>query len=254
MDHRRYAARPRILVVEDHPDLRDYLRLLLEARYSIDTAVHGQDALRLLRDSTSYALVLTDLMMPVMDGFALLTTLKADARLRTLPVVVLTARTTRNERLRALRIGVDDYLTKPFHTERLFAVIDALLANRAERVPLDTDSDARASDASDEDQHWLANFETYIDDHLTDHDFSVAALAKTFAMSTSTLLRTLRRLTGLTPARYVQEVRLARARQLLEMAAVDSVKAVADAVGYADSRSFTRAYRKRFGHLPSDHL
>ena len=252
----KVADRPRILVVEDHPELQDYLRLLLEDDYTVDTADHGKDALALLAEDPAYALILTDLMMPVMDGFALLAALKADPELRTIPVVVLTARAGKDDRLQALRIGVDDYLTKPFRTERLFAVLTALLDNRTGRGNA-VDDAALAPDPAEaptEEQRWLTDFETYVEKHLTDHDFSVAALARSFAMSESTLLRTLRRLTGLTPARYVQEVRLARARRLLEDGTFTSVKAVADAVGYADGRSFSRAYRKRFGHLPSELL
>ena len=250
------SDRPRILVVEDHVDLQDYLRLLLEDQFIVDTANHGQEALALLAADSSYSLVLTDLMMPVMDGFALLTALKAHPELRHLPVVVLSARTGPDDRLRALRIGVDDYLTKPFRTDQLFAVLTALLANRSGRGKAVDDAapSSGPTELPTEDQRWLTDFETYVEEHLTDHDFSVAALAKSFAMSESTLLRTLRRLTGLTPARYVQEVRLARARRLLETGTLPSVKAAADAVGYADSRSFSRAYRKRFGHLPSELL
>ena len=247
------ADRPRILVVEDHPELRDYLRLLLETHYAVQTAGHGQEALDLLARDAAYALVLTDLMMPVMDGYALLTELKRHPEWRNIPVVVLTARTGADDRLQALRIGVDDYLTKPFRTERLRAVLAALLANRVGRGSAADDETPAPDPTADfsKNQQWLTEFETYVKSHLIDHDFSVAALARAFAMSESTLLRTLRRLTGLTPARYVQEVRLARARRLLEDGTHTSVKAAAEAVGYADSRSFSRAYRKRFGHLPS---
>jgi len=193
-------------------------------------------------------------MMPVMDGYQLLETLKSNDATRHLPVVMLTARADMQDKLKALRIGVDDYLLKPFDEEELLVRIDNLLKNQAERYK-QTIQEQEPSESSpiltSEDQQWLASFEAYVQENLASDLLSVPVLANHFAMSESTLLRQLKRLTGLTPNQYLQEVRLDEARRLLENRTYNSVSQVAAKVGYGDSRSFSRRFKKRFGKLPS---
>ncbi|MCY7351434.1 MAG: response regulator [Cytophagaceae bacterium] len=253
-------AKPTILVVEDNPDLQAYIRLILSDIYQVVTTENGQAALNQLRTAGKdggVSLILSDLMMPVMDGHQLLERLKADDATRHIPVIMLTARADAQNKLRALRIGVDDYLLKPFDEEELLARIDNLLANQATRqqaVANEQPTDSPRPLMSQADREWLETFEHNMQQHLADSMLTVPELAHHFAMSDSTLLRQLKRLTGLSPIQYVQAVRLEEARRLLESRSGHSIGQVAAQVGYEDARSFTRSFRTRFGKLPSEVL
>lgn len=278
--------KPVLLLVEDNPDLREYVRFILQEKYHVVAAENGQAALKVVRDDwsdmslpethapslitpTTHApslipypspliipdLVLSDLMMPVMDGYQLLETLKSNDATRHIPFIMLTARAEVQDKLKALRIGVDDYLTKPFDEEELLARIDNLLKNQAARraaAAMPVLEPAPVPIMSQPDRAWLEAFEAYVQKHYTSDLLSVASLAHAFAMSESTLLRQLKRLTGLSPLQYIQEVRLDEARRLLENRAYNSIAQVASKVGYDDARTFTRSFKQRFGKLPSE--
>jgi len=267
------VGKPTILVVEDNPDLQAYIRLILSEKYHVVTAENGQAALGVMGyelgemseptwfQKTHHAsritpdLILSDLMMPVMDGHQLLERLKSDDATRHIPVIMLTARADARDKLRALRIGVDDYLHKPFDEEELLARIENLLRNQAARqqaVAGEVEPETARPLMSAPDREWLATFEGYIQKHYANDILSVSGLAHEFAMSESTLLRQLKRLTGLSPVQYVQEVRLEEARRLLESRAYNSIAQVAAKVGYEDARSFARSFKQRYGKLPSE--
>ncbi len=258
------GPKPTILVVEDNPDLQDYIRLILSEKYQVVTADNGQVALEKLsanpegrQEQPIADLILSDLMMPVMDGFQLLEKLKSSDGLRHIPVIMLTARAEVSDKLKALRIGVDDYLTKPFEEEELLVRIENLLKNQAVRqVEISKEKVAGSSMpvVSKEDQEWLENFEAYIQKNISSDMLSIPTLASDFAMSESTLLRQLKRLTGLSPVKYLQEMRLNKARQLLANRTYGSIAKVAAEVGYSDTRSFSRSFKGRFGKLPSDFI
>ncbi len=251
------STKPRLLVVEDNEELQEFLRLILSDYYTVEIAGNGQQALEQLAEMSDCELILSDLMMPIMDGYQLLTRLKEQDATRHLPVIMLTARADARDRLKALRIGVDDYLVKPFEEEELLARIDNLLQNqkiRQEEVQAvkQTDNEAKAEPSlSTADQEWLTNFEAFVQQHLADDTMNVPVLAQEFAMSESTLLRQLKRLTGLSPLKYLQEMRLDKARQLLENNSDKSIAQIASTVGYRDARSFTRIFKKRYGKSPS---
>lgn len=250
--------RPTLLIVEDNTELRDYLRLILRDQYELVLAADGQDALDyLLPDSEASAapcqLILSDLMMPRLDGYQLLERLKSRDATRHLPFIMLTARADTRDKLKALRLGVDDYLIKPFDEEELKVRIANLLSNQGIRLATIAEEQAAPTLPllSAAEQAWLSEFEAYVDDNLSSDILTVPLLAQAFAMSESTLYRQLKRLSGLSPGQYLKETRLDQARQLLENRTYDSVEQVANAVGYGDYRSFSRSFKQRFGKLPS---
>jgi signal transduction histidine kinase/CheY-like chemotaxis protein/AraC-like DNA-binding protein len=254
-------SKPTILVVEDQADLQAYIRLVLSDSYQVVTAENGQEALDRLQladqGSATISLILSDLMMPVMDGHQLLERLKSADATRHIPVIMLTARADVQDRLRALRIGVDDYLVKPFDEEELLARIANLLANQVARRLAITDEeqpDPALPVLSQADRQWLETFEGYVQQNLANPTLNVPELAHYFAMSESSLLRQLKRLTGLSSLQYVQTVRMEEARRLLESRTSYSIAQVAAKVGYADARSFARSFRTRFGKPPSELL
>ena len=257
------TSKPTILLVEDNTELQAYIRLILEEKYHVITAGNGQEALNLLLNNNNATphsalhtphLILSDLMMPVMDGYQLLERLKSDDTTRHIPVIMLTARAEAKDRLKALRIGVDDYLTKPFDEEELLVRIENLLNNQVARRSTFTNKTAPNANPliSQPDREWLETFEEYVQKHFSSDILSVSTLAQEFAMSESTLLRQLKRLTGLSPIQYIQEVRLNEARLLLENRSYSSIAQVASKVGYVDARTFTRSFKQRFGKVPTE--
>ncbi|MEK7255821.1 MAG: response regulator, partial [Bacteroidota bacterium] len=257
------ADAPTVLVVEDNSSLRDYLRLILSKTCHVQTAEHGQAALDILAQNANYQLVISDIMMPVMDGFQLLENLKSDDRLRHLPVVMLTARAEVQDKLRALRIGVDDYLLKPFEEEELLARVENLLKNYKERqgtaaagVQLSESLAATPPlpTISKEDQAWLEDLENQVKIKLGDTHLTSDTLADALAMSRAQFFRQVKKLTGLTPAQYLDEARFRQARSLLELGKARSVKAVAFEVGFRQVEHFSRQFKDRFGKYPSAYL
>jgi DNA-binding response OmpR family regulator/anti-sigma regulatory factor (Ser/Thr protein kinase) len=256
------TGKPRLLIVEDNPALSDYLTLILSEKYEVTTAEHGQQALDYIfadhngdeKPINTFQLILSDLMMPVMDGYQLLEQLKAHNATRHIPVVMLTARAELRDKLKALRIGVDDYLVKPFEEDELLVRIHNLLqhqSNRNKEAQLDKSPPKEVPAISQEDQAWLVELEQFVQKNLANSILSVPMLADQFSMSESTLFRQMKRITGLSPLQYLKEVRLEKALRILENKQYNSIAKVAYEVGYADPNSFTRAFRLRFGKSPS---
>lgn len=250
----RTEGQPRVFIVEDHHSMRNYLQHLLGAHYQVISARNGAEALDYL-DATGNLpdLILSDVMMPVMDGFELLARLKAEDRYSRIPVIMLTARAAMADRLSALRIGVDDYLAKPFVEEELLARIRNLLRHANIRAQQPADNRPAPEKATVQ-QAWLQKAEDIVQTHLSEQQFSVDFVAEQLGMSRHTLNRKLRQYTGLTTSQYIQEVRLDHARKLLERSEVHSVAELADACGISDTKYFSRLFKKRFGQPPSYYL
>jgi len=245
-----------VLLVEDNPDLRAFVHHLLEPHYQLQTAENGQQALEKLARQLP-DLLISDIMMPVMDGYQLLETLKSNPKYRYLPVIMLTARAGQDDRLKALRIGVDDYILKPFDNEELLVRIHNLLHNNQERLKaLRQQESAQTDDAPipEEDNGWLNVLEQKVLDNIHRYEFSVNDLADALATNRWTLNERLKTLTGLTTQQYIQEVRLTRARFLLESRTTKSVKVTAYEIGMKDVKYFSRLFKQRFGKTPSSLL
>ena len=267
-----------VLIVEDNSDMRRFVTEVLSSEYDTITAENGARALELLKDQEtndepSPELIITDLMMPEMDGYHLLEALKSDARRQEIPVIVLTARAGRPDRLIALRAGVDDYLTKPFDTEELLARVQNLIQHYRKRQAWRRKQTADARSRMDvaehfpnlaqllqseetlsADQQWLEKVERTAFQGIDDADFSPEALAGELALSSRQLLRKLKTLTGMTIADYLREIRLQKARQMLESKACDTVAEVCYSIGLSDPKHFSKIFRRRFGKNPFDYL
>jgi signal transduction histidine kinase/DNA-binding response OmpR family regulator len=271
-------TKPRVLVVEDEPDLRAYLAGLLASTCTVLTAADGQEALELLSREASVDLITTDAMMPRLSGTELLARLRADPARASLPVLMLTARADAAHRQLALTVGVDDYLTKPFAPAELLARVQVLLERHAVRrqfaalpeevpklapaataAPLAAPITSAAAVATEapappaEVAEPLAAWQARATAHLANEQFGPAELAQLLGLSERTLYRRLGELAGLTPAAWLRELRLHQARQLLEAGDLSTVAAVADAVGFASAKHFSTLYAERFGRRPSDY-
>ncbi|MFN0015787.1 MAG: ATP-binding protein [Saprospiraceae bacterium] len=259
------ATRPTVLVVEDNPDLRDYLRLILEEKYKVVTAENGKVALDWLTangQQPTADLIISDLMMPVMDGFQFLEKVKSDDHWRHLPFIMLTAKVDDKAKLRALRVGVDDYLTKPFGEEELKARIENLLHNYRQRMEMfSQNEDATEGSAVENrpvitraDAEWLEEVEGKLNKYLPEADLKMERVAAELFLSHRQFSRKLKSLTGLTPSQYLKEIRLNCGKELLLNKQYKTIKEVATAVGFTDARHFSDLFQAHFGAPPSGFL
>ena len=246
-----------ILIVEDNYDLRDYLSYILLPHYNIITAENGLEGLEKL-PTANCQLILSDVMMPVMDGFEFLERVKANEQWRGLPFIMLTARAEMQTRLNALRIGVDAYLLKPFDEDELLARVKNLLANYNARKTYLQEVQAENPDEiiisneviSAADQKWLEDLEHLIMKEMGKSIFSNDYLADLLSISRNILYAKIKQLTGLTPTKYVRLIRLQKAKTLLEQGR--SVKEVSYEVGFQKPEYFSKIYKKEFGKFPSE--
>ena len=250
-----------ILIVEDNHDLREYLTYILSPFYNIITAENGQEALEalLIANHQGYGigcqLILSDVMMPIMDGFEFLERVKANEQWQGLPFIMLTARAEMETRLNALRIGVDDYLLKPFDEEELLVKVQNLLVNQRERIAAARTISEDTTETSKEvivlktNQEWLVALEQLIFEEMNNPIFSVDFLAEILSMTRKTLHNKIKHLSGLTPIRYIRAIRLQRAKSLLEKGV--TVSAVAQQVGFQSPEYFSTLFKESFGKSPS---
>lgn len=244
-----------VLIVEDNHDLRDYLSYILAPHYNIITAENGQEGLEKL-PTANCQLILSDVMMPIMDGFEFLEKVKANDKWRGLPFIMLTARAELETRLNALRIGVDDYLLKPFDEEELLVRVKNLVANYKERKSFIEEESLEESIVSTEpiislaDQQWLEQTEKLILKEMGSSVFSNDHLADLLSVSRDVLYKKVKSLTGLTPTKYTRVIRLQQAKVLLQQG--KSVKEVSYEVGFQKPEYFSKLFKKEFGKLPSE--
>ncbi len=255
------AQKPLILIVEDHPEVQALLKTIFDNQFELITADNGKEALQFLEQSTSTpALIITDLMMPEVDGLALIKRLKAQERFRLVPVLVVSAKSDPVAKIKALNIGVDDYVQKPFHIEELKAIAHTLLNNAAARLTARRSSPSvgspvglpRQDEVKQHEKEWLDKVEKTLW-NMVDKGRAVKVknLAPELHISERQLQRQIKLLTGLTPSEYINEVRLQKARQLLSEGNYSTVAEVAYHLGYAYPNYFSKVFTKRFGQPPS---
>lgn len=241
----------RILIVEDHVALQSFLSETLD-RHECLVAANGRSALQELKRAKikkePIDLVLTDLMMPEMDGLTLIQHIVADEQLRSTRVVVLTARHDLTEKLNLLRIGVDDYLTKPFSPAELILRIDRLLEHPIENQAVDQEVETQIST----DSHWLKELEVQVEHLLqSQQELTAGALATAMNLSNRQLLRKIKGATGLSTQLYLQECKLQLAHRLLVQRSFASASEVAKASGFSTPAYFSKVFLERFGKAPA---
>lgn len=235
----------KILIVEDNEEMSDYIRQVLGEQFDMEVTGDGLSAIEAI-GSFDPDLIISDIMMPVMDGMELLDHIKSHDKWKYKSVVMLTAKSSHEVRLEALALGIDDYLTKPFSPLELEIRVKNILRNQFERAhsqdggPLIHAGDPLMKELVEEIEHNLAN-----------RNFGVSELSSQAALSDRQLTRITKKALGLTPALLIREVKLQKARTYLERQAYRSVNEVAYAVGFEKPSYFARIYFGRFGKKPS---
>jgi signal transduction histidine kinase/DNA-binding response OmpR family regulator/ligand-binding sensor domain-containing protein len=257
-----------ILLVEDNPDLRAYIRAILSTYYTVHTAENGREALDWLGNNQEPSLIISDIMMPVMDGLELLDNIKRSDNYRHISMIMLTARHSMDARLSALQLGVDDYITKPFYEQELLIRIRNLLKNQNERSSFfqsELGPKEKVSSSTNvvegtqftnlpapfrmsaEDQRWLNELEVLVTAQLNNSQFTLTECARTFFLSERQLQRRIKRCTGLNFTKYLRLARLKQAKKLLESGDVFTVSEVAYRVGFETPAYFSKLFLQEFG-------
>ncbi len=246
-----------ILVVEDHAQMRQYICDVIGKQHEWIAVRNGEEALLQLEGGTNVDLIISDIMMAELDGFALLEQLKEHPKWKGIPIIMLTARASQADRLRALDLGATDYLLKPFLPVELYARVNNILSHqRLTRPGAGIGGKAPAPLAQARlrkiDRDWLRQLEDTIKDQMGAFDFTIDRLGFHMAISRRQLSRKVKSLTGKTVHQYIQEIKLNEAKRLLENQSKSTVKAIAYELGMKDVKHFSRLYLQRFGKRPSD--
>jgi signal transduction histidine kinase/CheY-like chemotaxis protein/ligand-binding sensor domain-containing protein len=250
----REPGKPVVLIVEDNADVRTYVRGFLQKHYTVEEAENGKTGLEKARQM-GIDLVISDLMMPVMDGLQLCRELKGDDRTSHIPVVLVTARATPEGKLDGLDLGADDYVVKPFDARELMARVKNLIDTRRklwEKYHQQVTLGSANALITSTDGRFLKRLTEYIERHVADANYDTKALAHDMCISRMQLNRKLKALTGRSTHEVVREFRLQRAAELLRNHA-DSIAGVAYDVGFNSSSHFALAFRERFGVAPSEY-
>ena len=247
--------KPMILVVEDNPDMLAFIRKQLTTEYSVLTAMNGIEALAVL-DNHYVNLVVSDVMMPQMDGFELCKTIKSDLSYSHIPVVLLTAKTNIQSKIEGLELGADAYIEKPFSVEYLLANISSLIHNRKKlrqtfaKSPF-VAANTMALTKADEEFIWKLN--DIIQANLHNPEFSMEDMADALKMSRSSFYRKIKGVLDLSPNEYLRLERLKQAAQLLKEGK-SRVNEICYTVGFNSPSYFSKCFLKQFGVLPKDFI
>jgi len=247
------GQKPKILIVEDNPDMQDYLQQIMSPFYSCVVANDGIHALQRLKER-NFDLITSDVMMPRMDGFEFKTKVDENNQASSIPFIMLTARSMEEDKLRGLRLGVDDYLTKPFSSDELLTRMSNLLVNKKQRDEFINSEESDDISNLNAEQSILKRAEDFIQKNIDSFDLSVPLLAKDLGYSQRQVTRVLKKLTGLTPVSFILEIRLQKARYLLESKSFLSVDEVRYEIGIESASYFSRKFKDRFGKNPSEYL
>jgi DNA-binding response OmpR family regulator len=239
-----------ILLVEDHIELRFFVRDLLASHYEVTTASNGAEAWALL-EKTSFHLVISDVMMPELDGFGLLSKVRSSPQIRRIPFLLLTALSAAQHRIKGFATGVDDYLTKPFLPKELIVRVNNLLERHEVKTAADTDFEAsnlpvHNEDIQPQDWNWLQEVEQMIRKNLPNHQFKMEDAAANMNLSYRQFSRKLNALTGLSPLYYQREIKLQVAREMLEETEYTPQR-IADEIGFKKLHHLNTIFAERFG-------
>ncbi len=243
-----------ILIVEDNDDVRTYIREQLAEDYKVNEARHGEEGVMMAKENIP-DLIITDVMMPKMDGYQFCNAIRQDEKTSHIPVIMLTAKSALDDKIVGLESGVDAYLTKPFSAKELRATVKNLVHQREQlRKRFSKSTVIKPSEVTSVsvDQEFLEKIFRIIETHFEDEQFSVEKLAEQVKMSISQLNRKLKALIDQPPGQMIRTFRLQRAAELLEKTS-GTVSEISYKVGFSDNAYFSRAFKKQFGCSPSEY-
>jgi len=254
VEHEHTLRSEIVLVVEDNADMRKFMTTILESEYEVLLAQDGEEGVKLAMSALPN-LVLSDLMMPKMDGIQLTNKIKNEERTSHIPVILLTAKNELESRLTGLITGADDYLTKPFSNEELKVRIRNLIQQRKrlaekfkERIlVMPTPHEEQSLDVK-----FLFKARQVVEKNLEGVAFGVEQMAEEMGFSRTHLLRKIKALTNISPNEFIRDLRLNKAAEMIRQKA-DTVSQIAYAVGFSDQSYFAKCFKRKFGKSPSEY-
>jgi len=258
-----------LLIVEDHPALLMFLEKSLQAEYRLSTATDGKKAWEILENDPSIDLIISDAMMPFIDGFTLLQKARSNPKMGPIPFIMLTALTEEENSLKALRLGVDRFLTKPFNISELKSHISNIIAQLKAREgfvalpstapdidtppePIQKESLTLKEHLTSFDEAWLIELENIVKENLHIAHFKVPELAGMMHISEKTLYNRLKAYAATSPSEYLRTVRLEQAMIHIKNRKYKTIREVSYAVGMKNPKYFTDAFKKQYGKSPSE--
>jgi len=246
---------PLILLVDDEEEILDFLERILNTRYTILRAENGKDALKLL-ETEAVQLIVSDVMMPEMDGFELCRQIKSNIENSHIPVILLTAKNTIQAKVQGLELGADAYIEKPFSKEHLLAQIASLLNNRNMMREYFASSPLvhiKSMAHTKADERFLETLNEIIRKNMEDVELDVEKLAKLMNMSRITLYRKIKAVSDLSPIELIHITRLKRSAELLAEGEY-KIYEISDMVGFSSQSNFARNFQKQFKMTPTEYM
>ena len=249
------TPKPTLIIADDHLEILDFLADDLSESYHTLKATNGQEVLDLLAKHT-VQLIVSDVMMPLMDGYELCRTIKSNVEFSHIPIILLTAKNTLQSKIKGLEEGADAYIEKPFSIAHLQAQIHSLLANRNKVRDFFVSSPLAHINTmahNKADAIFLEKLNQLIQEHISDPDLDVENLAQMMFMSRPTLYRKIKAISDLTPNDLINISRLKKAAELLSLGQY-KIFEIAYMVGYNSQTHFGRNFQKQFGITPSEYI
>lgn len=256
-----FMAKPRhklpvLLIIDNNADIRGFIEHLFSKEYEVHTAENGVEgfnmACKIIPD-----IIITELLMPILNGFQMCKKIKATEMVEHIPIVILTSKTSQDSELRSLRIGAEDYIRKPFDTELLKIKIDKIVQRREalkKRFILETHLQAKdLSVISTTDEHFLAQATGIVEKNMMNTGFTVEMFVKEMGRSRSNLYLKLKETTGMSTSEFIRNIRLKRAMKLLEQSNLP-VKEIMYMTGFNTTSYFAKCFKKQFGIVPSKYV
>ncbi len=251
-----YEDKPLILVVEDNPDVSSFIKSSLTDQYRIMTASNGAEAFEKMYIEEP-GLIISDVMMPIMDGLVFTKKLKSDIRTSHIPIILLTARISYEQKLEGIETGADSYIPKPFNTKHLQVRVKQLLENR-QRIRKYYQSDplflvSNELKISQLDNNFLKKCASIIESHLTENEFTVEQLSSEIGLSRVHVYRKIKHLTGLSVSEFVRNIKLKKATLLL-LESGKNVAEVAYELGFSSPSYFSKCFKEQYNVSPTEYV
>lgn len=241
---------PLALIIEDNKDIVSFIRTCLQRKYKIEVAYNGQQGIDKALDIVP-DIIISDVMMPEADGFTVCKTLKEDERTSHVPIILLTAKATQEDKVHGLDVGADAYLSKPFHQEELEVRLQKLIELRQVLQQRYQDASNNNTSVKTKEDIFIRKLRSIIEERLEDETFSIDELCRAIGLSRMQVHRKLKALTGMPTTAFIHALRLQKAYDLLSDTDLN-VSEVAYQVGFSDHSYFTKLFVTKYGKTPSE--
>ena len=255
--NRQPSKNLRVLVVDDDEEIAQYIKNELSAYYRFTICQNGKEGLKELLGKTRFDIVISDVMMPEMDGIQLLRSIKTNANISDIPVILLTSKADVADRLEGLKRGADAFISKPFSIEELHIQIDNLVDNMR-RVRGKYSGTQGQTDKVEEvkvegnDDMLMKRIMKSVNEHLSDPEYNVERMSEDIGISRAQLHRKMKEITGISSSEFIRNIRLEQAAKLLSEGKIN-ITQVAYAVGYNNQTHFSTVFKKHFGMSPTEY-